>query len=191
MTIYTKAQQEVIDRYLEATKNNPDCRISIDKLIGMKKRIPKYRPDNSFLKLIEDTRLNEDDFELVKAGRPKTVVDNNRVFNFLSPYVDRYDLAKKEFYWLDDIVVGVTRLDLGGNTRDLSVYLLFDVLSICAMIDVDILKEYCEVADRQAQKILKALVVANRMIEKEIVCRELENVCVQDDFAVELCAGAD
>lgn len=172
----TDTQREVVARYYEATKDCPSSRMPIEKLLGMRNKIPKYRPVNHILKKLEAERINdEEDAEPVvaKRGRPKKEIKNTIVLEFLSPYFDNYRYAIADHYWLDDILTGVSRLDLGGNTRDLSKYHLFDILSVCATIDVEMVKKYLCVADRQAQKVMTSLVIVHRMIEKEVVERKI------------------
>jgi hypothetical protein len=170
----TETQQEVVDRYYEATKDNPDSRMPVEKLLGMRNKIPKYRPNNYMLKKLEEERINDVSEDLpVTRGRPKKEIVNTVVLEFLSPYFDDYALIAEEYYWLDDIFTGVSRLDLGGNTRDLSKYHLFDLLSVCAKLDVSFVQDYLSVGERQAQKVLMSLGIAHRMLEKEIVDRKL------------------
>lgn len=170
----TEAQQEVVDRYYEATKDDPDSRMPIEKLLGMRSKIPKYRPDNHLLKKLEEERINDmQDTTIVTRGRPKKEIVNKIVLEFLSPFFDDYRLLSKEYYWIDDIFTGVSRLDLGGNTRDLSKYHLFDILSVCAKIDVSFLQDYLNVGERQAQKVLMSLGIVHRMLEKEIIARKI------------------
>lgn len=173
--VLTKAQQEVVDRYYEATKNSPETRMSVEQLLGMRKKIPKYRPDNSLLKKLEEERVNDGTETIVTRGRPKKEINNTLVLEFLSPYFDCYDLICKEYYWLDDIFTGVSMLDLGGNTRDLSKYHLFDILSVCAKINVDFIQDYLNVAERQSQKVMTSLVIAHNILEKEILLRKLDS----------------
>jgi hypothetical protein len=170
----TKAQQEIVDRYMEATKDTPESRMPIEQLLKLRKAIPKSRPDNAMLRILEEQRLaSVTDIEPVEKGRPKNVVKNSMVLNFLEPYFDMYSECVKDHYWIDDIFTGVSRLDLGGNTRDLSKYHLFDVLCVCASIDVDFIKEYLSIGERQAQKYMVSLQIAHRMVKKEIIERNL------------------
>lgn len=177
----TETQQEVVDRYYEATKEDPDSRMPIEKLLGMRNKIPKYRPNNYMLKRLEEERINDDCETPVTRGRPKKEVVNTLVLEFLSPYFDDYELLSEEYYWLDDIFTGVSRLDLGGNTRDLSKYHLFDILSVCAKVNVAFLQDYLQVGERQAQKVLMSVGIAHKLLEKEIVDRKL---CIGADLEV-------
>ena len=170
----TKAQQEVVDRYMEATKDDPDSRMTIEQLLKLRKSIPKHRPDNTMLRRMEEQRLaSVTDIDVVETGRPKNVVKNTMVLNFLAPYFDMYNECVKDHYWIDDIFTGVTRLDMGGNTRDLSKYRLFDVLCVCGKVDVPFIMEYVSVGERQARKYIAALQIAHRMVKKEIIDRDL------------------
>jgi len=162
---YSVAQQQIIDRYLEATKHCPESRIPLEKLVSMKKHVPRCRPDSTMLKKCERDFLESEQLETV--GRKKRQIDNSLVASIFYKYEDYYD-AKSRFYWLDDIITGVSRLDLGGNTRPLNTGVLYNFLSTASVINTTIIMDYCDVKERQAQKILLSLVVANRVIENEI-----------------------
>jgi hypothetical protein len=179
----TDKQKEIIARYNEATKDDPDSRLPVEKLLGLSRRIPKYRPSNHHLKKLEEERINEplEDQE-VSRGRPKKAIINNIVLDFLSPYFNNYSILSETYYWIDDVFTGVSRLDLGGNKRDISKYHLFDILSVCAKIDADFVGEYLHTEKRQSQKIMLALSVAHRMLEKEIVVRVLNVLSFLPNF---------
>jgi hypothetical protein len=164
--LYTEQQQIVIDRYLEATKNFPEHRISIPKLLGIKSYIRKSTKNDSFLlSQMEENYANES--IIIKAGNPRRQIDNKYVSDSLGIYLSYLD-AKKCFYWLDDILTGVSFLDLGGNTRPLSVGMLFTFMSTSSIINSKIVQDYCQVGERQSRKIMLSLVICNRMIEKEL-----------------------
>lgn len=163
---YSEAQQVIIDAYMEATKQHPDKRLPIARIVGIKRHIPKCRPDKAMLQKCEKEYLAGD--VKVEIGRPKRHIDNKLVSSVLMDYVDYYQ-AKERYWWLDDILTGVSRLDLGGNTRPLSVVLLYNFVSTSTIINTDIVMEYCDVGIRQAQKVLLALSIAVRAIEKELV----------------------
>jgi hypothetical protein len=162
---YSETQQKVIDRYMEATKDFPESRIPISKLIGMKHRIPSARPDKSTLQKCEEDFLEE---TVAIMGRPKRQIDNNYVKSVFYKY-QSYKDAKKQFYWLDDILVGVSRLDMGGNTRPLGTGVLYSFICSSNIINTSIIQDFCNVGVRQSQNIMAALVIANRMIEKELL----------------------
>lgn len=159
----TKTQQAVVDRYLEATKGCPESRMPIEKLIGMKSKIPKYRPDRTVLLKCEQAYLEE---PLEEVGRPKRQLDNKFISSVLVG-VD-FSAARERFYWLDDIIVGISRLGLGGNTRPLNKGMLYTFISTSSVINTTVISSFCEVGDRQAQKIMLSLCIAHRMIEKEL-----------------------
>lgn len=163
---YTAAQQQVIDAYLEATKDNVDVRLPLSKIIAIKKHIPKYKPDKIVLLKCERDYLDGGVDQIV--GRHKRQIDNKVCSSLLSKYNDYYQ-AKEQHWWLDDILVGVSRLDLGGNTRPLSVVLLYNFISTSSVINTTIIMSFCSVAVRQAQKILLSLSIAVRLIEKSLL----------------------
>lgn len=163
--MYSKTQQEVIDRYLEATKDCAEDRIPIAQIISLKRNIGKARPERGFL-LSKIYSPNKDTKS--GAGRPKKIVNNVLVQSVLSSYTNLHS-AVRQYYWLSDIIAGVSRLDLGGNTRNLSTKTIYLYLSCCKAITVDLLKEAEGIGDRQAQKLLLAISISSRMVHKELV----------------------
>ena len=165
---YTEAQQKVIDRYLEATEHCPEDRLPIEKLIGMKSKFPKGKPDKYVVAKCEKELINDED-ELTaakKPGRKKRVIDNMYVRTKLHDYLE-YDDAEANFYWLDDVMQGTCSSAFEGGTRHLSRYVVFEILSTAVRIDTALVQDVCNVQERQARKIMTALVFCNRAIEKE------------------------
>lgn len=162
---YTEAQQQIVDRYLDATKDNPESRLPLSVIVGIKKHIPKYRPDRVMLEKCEEQYLQQE--PIVAPGRKQRQIDNKAVSDVLSKYKSLKQ-AVRQFYWIDDIITGVSRIDLGGNTRPLSISLLFHFISTSTVINTSIIMSYCDVKTRQAQKIMTSLSIANRMIVKEL-----------------------
>ena len=161
---YSATQQGVIDRYIEATKSCPEGRMPLIKLVGMKNRIRRVRPDIALLEMCEMKFLSKPTGVM---GRPKRQLDNSFVRSVFYMYEDYYE-ARKQFYWLDDIIVGVSRLDMGGNTRPLSVSILYNFVRTSNIVNTSIISDYCDVGPRQAQKIMVAVILIHRMIEKEL-----------------------
>lgn len=172
---YTEAQRKVIDRYLEATKDSPQDRMPLEKLIGVKGRFPKRKPDKYVISKCENETLTDEFQPESKKGRKKRVIDNRYVVDKFIGY-DEYMLADTDFYWLDDILTGLSIVAYEGATRQLSVHLLFDFLSTAESIDTDLIGKVCDVQERQAQKIMAALIVANRMVEKEFRRMDVEGL---------------
>ena len=161
---YTEAQRLIIDRYLEATKDNPSERMPLEKLVGVKGRFPKGKPDKYMVAKCEKDMLT--DGVTVKRGRKKREISNSYVVEWFVGYAE-YKLATEDFYWLDDILTGICTVALEGATRQLSKYLVFDFLSTADTINTDLISKVCDVQERQAQKIMAALVVAQKAVEKE------------------------
>ena len=170
---FSEAQRVVIDRYLDATKHCPQDRISFEKLVGMKKRFPKSKPDKYVISRGEAERT--DDSLEVKAGRKKRVTDNSYVVEKLQGY-DDYHLAANDFCWLDDVFTGVTNVAFEGATRELSIYLVFDFLSTARQLDSDLIMDVCKVAERQARKILAALRVCSEQVAKQFRRMDVEGL---------------
>lgn len=45
----TPAQQAVVDRYMKATENCPEARMSVEKQLAMKRHITRYKTDAEVL----------------------------------------------------------------------------------------------------------------------------------------------
>ena len=163
------AQQEIIDRYNEATKDCPESRMSVDKLLSLKPRIRRYRPDAAIVASMEDLMHSEDDSAptepVIKAGRKRTQLVNQVYEHF---HNKQYMEERYRHYWLDDILTGVSRLDTGGNTRPLSAAVLFNVLASFETVDTAVIADFCNVGERQARNIMTAVSIAHRMILKEL-----------------------
>ena len=167
MTIkYTATQQIVIDRYLEATKNSTESRLPIAQIIGLKRHIKRGKPDKHVLEQCEQAYLQEE--PITAPGRKQRQIDNSAVSDVLSKYRS-FEQCIKQFYWIDDIITGCSRFDLGNNTRPLSVSMLFHFISTSTIINTSIIMAYCDVKERQARNIMGALSVAHRMIEKDLI----------------------
>lgn len=139
----------------------------LSKLVSMKHHVPKCRPDKDMLVRCEQEYLEHVDAEVVKVGRKKRQIDNTYVSNALLQYGDFYN-AKRMLYWLDDIIKGVCCLDLGGNTRPLSSGMIYNFISSSSVINTDIIMSFCNVGERQANKIMLSLSIVNRMVTKEL-----------------------
>lgn len=139
--------------------------MSIAQILKFKRHIPKGKPDRQSLETCEAAFLNED--IVVASGRKIRQIDNTFVSSIFSKY-PTLSCAIKQFYWLDDILTGVARLDMGGNTRPLSLSVLYDFLSESGIINTTIISSYCGIGTRQAQKVMLSLTIANRMCEKEL-----------------------
>lgn len=167
----TPTQQAVVDRYMKATEDCPEARMPIAKLLAMKNHIPRSRPDKAVLAKCEKEFLAEGDSP-IKSGRKQRQIDNTKAESVFYAFEDYYQ-AVERFYWLDDIITGVCRLDLGGNTRPLSRGVIYNFISTSTIINTDIIMAACDVQMRQAQKILLSVGIAVRMIEKELIRMKL------------------
>lgn len=165
---YSEAQQKIIDRYLEATKDCPEDRIPLEKLVGLKNKFPKSKPDKYVVAKCERELINDDiDEKKETRGRKARVIDNLYVRSKLTKYKE-YEDAAWDYYWLDDVFTGVCSVAFEGATRWLSKYVVFDILSTAYRIDNELIADCCNVNERQVQKIMTALIVCNRAIEKEL-----------------------
>lgn len=164
--MYTEAQLKIIEKYLKATENDPENRISLTKLLTFKKYISKYP------KVVVKDHINESLQEFIsekveRKGRKKKIINNENIFSILSNYAD-IECAKLKYKCLDDILVGVSRLHLDNSSGTLSIATIYYLLSSFKVITTDTIIENLKVGVRHAQKILSSVSIANRMLEKEI-----------------------
>ena len=163
MSKYTQNELEVVSRYLFINPDASDEDVSI--ILKLKKRIPKYRPDKFVIASCESAFLAEDN----TFGRPKNQINNKEVVDGLKGM--DYGSSSQRFWWLDDILVGVCNLDMGGNTRGIHKGSLYAILSEAEIINTKVIQEIFDVGARQSQKIMLALRIAHRMILKQITRR--------------------
>ena len=177
--ILSDKQTDIVIKYLINSKDTPmQDKLPIMQLLSLKKHIPKINRIAS--KPIEQTKETTQSTK----GRKKKMLDNATVKAFLGDVCDSVDIGSvfsdSAYYWLDDIFTGVCRLDLGGNTRPLSKYLMLSILYHYDNIDSSIIMSECNVAIRQAQNIMQCLRNINRMIGNEIARRNID-VVTNDD----------
>jgi hypothetical protein len=104
-------------------------------------------------------------------GRPKKEHDNSFAHGRLKDFRDWYE-ADGEYCGLDDILSGACRLDLGGNTRPLSMDALFHLLkSLPAISTESVRRVHSEFIGRQcslshAKKLCITLRIASREFER-------------------------
>lgn len=79
-----------------------------------------------------------------------------------------YGMACDDYPWIDDIVTGVVHLDLGGNTRPLSVNMIYTLISTQPVITTSIIMEATGKSLSYSKKIVGVLRVACRALEKEL-----------------------
>lgn len=121
----------------------------------------KPRGSKDILKSIADAYIQPSG-----TGRKVSNIDNSFVYSYLSCFHFYTDC---HYRMVDDVLTGVSRLDMQGNTRDLSKYLLFNFLSCCQVINTAIIRDYLGIGVRQSQRLYKALVIANRAIHRELL----------------------
>ncbi len=157
---------------MQATKDDVNSRMSIEQLLKIKKHIPRQgkRDQDVLLKCESDWLCANDEslyWQPVK-GRKANQIDNSSVLVVTSTMGDWWD-ARHKYKWLDDVLVGVSRLDLGGNTRPISVTMLYMLLTTCSVINVSIIQGYCNVGVRQAQNIMGAMRIVHRMVSNKLL----------------------
>ena len=130
--------------------------------------------------------------------RPSKTQDNKLVKELLSNYCSLYE-ASLEYPFLDDIIHGASRLDLGGNTRPLSKGMLYNVLadvdnittlSVGESIDNSAhakITGRTQLSERHLQKIATALRIASTMIAKELAKRPTR----RESYNNQYCFGSD
>ena len=141
-----------------------------ERLASLKRHITPYSPDRYF-KPVELPISN-------KKGRKPLVVDNlllslqvRKLAYDLSSLSDdgvvqgRHHVVRS---LLDNVLHGVARLDLGGNTRPLRKSLLYKLLASLPVLSVATISDAVGVGERQAQRYLKACVIARNAALKFI-----------------------
>lgn len=93
--------------------------------------------------------------------------DNNRVVDELQYYCTLSDAAQ-DFPDIDNIVVGVCNLDLGGNTRPLSTRILYTLLSQQRIISTAAIMDAQGYSRSHTQKVCACLRIASREIVKHL-----------------------
>lgn len=73
----------------------------------------------------------------------------------------------------DDILHGVSRLDLGGNSRPLSKVKIYELITLKDVLYLSDIENELSVGVRQAQKVFKACKLAIRAIEKEYLIKTI------------------
>ena len=99
-------------------------------------------------------------------NKPKQF-DNSLVVEQLIHYCTLAE-ASEEFKFLDNIVVGVCNLDLGGNTRPLRLRTVYTILSTQPIITTAVVMEAHQCSERHAQKIAACLRIASKEFIKHL-----------------------
>jgi len=122
-----------------------------------KHKISKSAPTNNCTKTkvtntneITESKINKIDCSLVKE-----------IINSDFYYLDGVCLINSR---IDDILHGVCRLDLGGNSRPLSKVVLLNLFNQGDVLYLKDIQDVVGCGVRQAQRYLKALKIAERMI---------------------------
>lgn len=154
--------------------------LTAERLASLKRHITPYSPDRYFKPL--------DNPDSNKKGRKPIVVDNlllslqvRKLAYDLSNLSDdvivqgRYHVVKS---LLDDVLHGVARLDLGGNTRPLRKSLLYKLLASLPVLSVATISDAVNVEERQAQRYLKACIIAGNAALKfiKVESEEIEDM---------------
>ena len=75
---------------------------------------------------------------------------------------------------VDDILHGVCRLDMGGNSRPLNKVKLYDLITLKDVLYLPDIERHLNVQLRQAQRWMKACKIAVRAIEREYKLRTID-----------------
>lgn len=126
---------------------------------------------------------------------PFKLYNNNIVYLHLNKYASLNLFNKYGNYGnvlaLDNILTGVANLDLGGNTRPLSVHKLFKLLTAHPVISSKHIVEAFNYSESHARRLALVLRVASCAFENHLLKREkdpnycahpLEGPMEQDDF---------
>jgi hypothetical protein len=133
----------------------------------LKKRIPKWKPD------AEWTYEIKPEPEYTK-GRKPVVLDNADLVQLFDGVV----FSMKECTLptvFEDILYGVVRLDMNGNTRPLSTMVVYRLLSKLERLSTAIIGDALGIGDRQAQRYMQACGLVQFLIRREVVKFQLYN----------------
>lgn len=105
--------------------------------------------------------------ELNDMAKKEYQYDNSYVMSELTHY-QLYGQACEDYPFIDDIVTGAAHLDLGGNTRPLSVIVLWILLSNQPVLSTSVVMEATGKSLSHSKKIVSVLRVASHALEKEL-----------------------
>jgi len=114
------------------------------------------------------------DTEMVGMVKKAYEYDNSYLVEEFIDY-PTYGAACDDYPWIDDIITGVSLLDLGGNTRPISKNVLYVLMSTQPTITKNLIKEVTGKSDSHAQKLTAMVRTACRAIEKELRIRQAVN----------------
>lgn len=136
-------------------------------LAKLGKHITRWKPD-------QWTTINvPEQKEHVKGRKP--VVLHNADMVELFDGLDYSEKSNDVLSIFDDILHGVARLDMGGNTRPLRKKTIYVLLAKAERLSTDIIMEALNVQKRQAQRYMQACGIAQGMIRNEVVRRGMYN----------------
>ena len=102
-------------------------------------------------------------------------LDNSLVVEELQHY-QTFTQAVEDYRFLDNIIVGVCNLDLGGNTRPLPSGVVFTLLSTMETIYVKNVIEAHQCSESHARKITACLRIASREVQKCLAMQHIQSL---------------
>lgn len=103
-------------------------------------------------------------------AKKEYVYDNSYLVDEFINY-PLYGMAVDDYPWIDDIITGVSLLDLGGNTRPLSRNMLYVLISTQREISTSGVMEATGKSNSYAKKIVACCRIACRAIKTELLRR--------------------
>lgn len=133
----------------------------------LRKRIPRWKPDAewSYTPKPEKERTR---------GRKPVSLDNSDMVQLFDGVV--FGMKENTLPGVfEDVFHGVARLDMHGNTRPLSVTVLFRLLAKLDKLSSDTISDALGISERQARKYMQACGLIQLLIRREVVRRGLYN----------------
>jgi hypothetical protein len=136
-------------------------------LAKLKRRIPRWKPDAEWSYVVGPVP------EPAK-GRKPVVLDNADLVQLFDGVIfSMRDCTLPTSF--EDIFYGVVRLDMHGNTRPLSMMVVYRLLSKLERLSTDIIADALGLSDRQSRKYMQACGLVQLLVRREVVKREMYN----------------
>lgn len=136
-------------------------------LAKLKRRIPRWKPD------AEWTYEIGPDPERTKGRKPVVLCNADLVELFDGVVFSMKECTLPPVF--EDILYGVVRLDMHGNTRPLSTNTVYRLLSKLDKLSTAIIGDALQVGDRQAQRYMQACGLIQMLIRREVIKHALYN----------------
>lgn len=136
-------------------------------LASMKKHFKRWKPDRWWQPEQHDQK------EHTKGRKPPML--NNHDLVMLFDGLHYYDDSSGVPSFVDDILHGVARLDMGGNTRPMSKATIYALLSKLDKLSTNAIASALGLGARQSQRYMTMCGIAQDMIRREVVKRGMYN----------------